>query len=293
MSRREDSPCRMKEESEKVMRFLDIPSHLLDSRHDKCFCLKCYSPPTQPYTRGDPPVPYIPPLGWYRRAIKLTDDERRRFGSYVPAYHGTRIGTYKKIVEDRSIRAPKWRASLADVWERGWMAMGHTGYSFCSPLVEGSETGFAERFVGRVTEEWTSNVPGGNIPYGILVRACEAPNPYAGMFSGMHAPLALAPTQQQQRQGSADHRQGGGSGEGLATSAAEAAAPAADDRVAPRAATKRDSRAAAAAAGGDDDQDGGESDTGSTDTLDSLQLLEMLRKVKRRRPDRVVVSGPG
>ncbi|CEL99314.1 unnamed protein product [Vitrella brassicaformis CCMP3155] len=151
-----DGPCQMKSDSEEVVRILGISPHLLDSSHDKCFCPKCYDQPAnQSYTRGEPPVPYMPPVGWYWLGIKLTPEEARRFNEgWVPAYHGTKRKNVEPIVESRALRVPTSLAEKSGAWAgtgRGmsWRDFCRTYpgevYCFCSPHTH-TAVGYAEHF---------------------------------------------------------------------------------------------------------------------------------------------------
>jgi len=71
----------------------------LDERFHRCFCEECVRArgDHRSYQRGD--FPYIVPFGWCKLALRISDEQKTRMATWVPAFHGTKLERILQILQ--------------------------------------------------------------------------------------------------------------------------------------------------------------------------------------------------
>ena len=101
-------PClNLRELAKNFLNTLNLNNSDMDPFADHCFCENCES--KKIWYRGEPSEKYVLPTGFYRYGIKIRDEyiqNKIKVYNWNVAYHGTKVGLVKSIVEHRRIMFP-------------------------------------------------------------------------------------------------------------------------------------------------------------------------------------------
>lgn len=97
----------LRDGAKKFLDSLYIPDDQLDHFADRCFCSNCE--PKTIWYRGNPSEKYVLPTNWFRFGIKIREEYLERqvhLYDWNVAYHGTKVGNIKSIINERRIMFP-------------------------------------------------------------------------------------------------------------------------------------------------------------------------------------------